>query len=161
MHVICNIEFVIICIWRRRKKFENLCPIPLTKYSIKYVQTKSNEKQIDVSLNFVSRKNEIKNFHITFQDLVNTVRSSSLKYKHRISMTANFTEKIHNNDHIPNKDVFIILGNPYGLVYRPIFLTLEKTAYNQCSSNWPRLSDFFYFQCNYKTYWIIQIQNIL
>ena len=116
MHVICNIEFVKPCIRRRRNKFENLCPIPLTKYSIKYVQTKPNEKQIDVSQNFVSRQNDIQTLHITFQDLVNTVSSSSLKYKHRRSLTANFTGKIHNNDHIPNKDVFIILGNPYGLV---------------------------------------------
>ena len=91
MHVICNIEFVKLCIRRRRNKFENLCPIPLTKYSIKYVQTKPNEKQIDVSQNFVSRQNEIQTLHITFQDLVNTV--SSLKYKHRRSLKRILQEK--------------------------------------------------------------------
>ena len=35
-----NIEFVKLCIGRGWNEFENLCPIPLIKYSIKYVQTK-------------------------------------------------------------------------------------------------------------------------
>ena len=33
-------KFVKICIGRGRNKFENLCPIPLKKDSIKYVQTR-------------------------------------------------------------------------------------------------------------------------
>ena len=36
-------KFVKICIGRGRNKFENLCPIPLKKDSIKYVQTKPNQ----------------------------------------------------------------------------------------------------------------------
>ena len=43
MYAIWNIEFVKICIGRGRNKFENLCPIPLKKDSIKYVQTKPNQ----------------------------------------------------------------------------------------------------------------------
>ena len=61
----------------------------------------------DASLDFVLRQYESTTRHITFQDLVNTVCSSSSKYKHRRSVTANFTEKIHNNDHTKHKDALI------------------------------------------------------
>ena len=55
--------------------------------------------------NFVLLQNKIKIHHIAYQDLLNTVRLNSSKYKHRRIMTVNFTGKIHNKDHNRHKDV--------------------------------------------------------
>ena len=45
---------------RGRNKFENLCPIPLKKDSIKYVQTKPNQQSFTVAVFIVSIERERK-----------------------------------------------------------------------------------------------------
>ena len=57
----------------------------------------------DISLTSYLRQYESKIRHMTFEELVNIVRFSSPKYKHRRSV--NLTGKIHYNDHITHKDV--------------------------------------------------------
>lgn len=53
-----------------------------------------------ISRTLVPCHNESKIRHITFQDHVDTVRSSCSKYKHMRSLTVNITGKIHNYDYI-------------------------------------------------------------
>ena len=107
----------------------------------------------NISLNFVPHQNESKIRHIAYQDLVNTVHSSSSK--RRRSMTVNFRGKIHNHDHITYKDVSI----SWKIHMFGINSLLWKRQRVNFRTNLNVV--IFNIQCHYEISWIILIPNIL
>lgn len=81
-------------------------------FYLQFIMKNKTGMVTDVSLDLVLYQNESLIRHITFQDIVNTVCSNSSKYKHKRSVTAICTGKIHNNYHFTHKGVFISLENP-------------------------------------------------
>ena len=89
----------------QNQEFVRNCLFVITVHNEKQNSNRNSHRYFT---NFVPCQYESKIRHITFEELVNIVRFSSPKYKHKRSV--NFTRKINNNDHITHKDVLTSCG---------------------------------------------------